>query len=86
MCSDVTVCASLCRNDVRAYWLWLRKEVELKSDWVRRLAATATPPPHPPSRCNDPAPSRGNADEYEMSSVQSVHDIGGCSLVPACVV
>ena len=72
-----------CRKDVRAHWLWLRKEVQLKSDWVRRLAATPTPPPQPPPHCNGLAPSQGSMDQYEMSSIEADGDIGGCPLLPA---
>ena len=67
------------RKDVKAHWLWLRKEVELKSDWIRRLAATPTPPPQPPpARCNGLAPPPRSEDGYEMSSIEPADDMGRC--------
>jgi hypothetical protein len=33
------------RKELPHYWKWLRKEVELKSDWARKCTTTPTPPP-----------------------------------------
>ena len=75
------------RKDVRAHWMWLRKEVKIKSDWVRRLAATPTPsPPPPPAQCNGRVPSQGSREEYEMSSIGSGSNVGACVPTAACTV